>query len=268
MVYVLQSSPLLEALLPPPQPWMSTRGKSLGNVTALVQQATAFIRDFKLVCPNCKHNRQVNKIVPRAAYRWATLTCPKATCRHKALANAWHCQCMVNWRLCPVHSKWEAHARTINTNKITPSKAEPPTQEGPMPVKRKVDPSWNEPLSRRPPPARPPAPSPSTTRGSKRRTPSLQPAVGQPQNILMHSISKMPKLAAKFPHLLTRSCSASSSSAVPPEPSENHTVPHHPLPPPAEVPPPQSEAPRFSTAQPRPKILVKPLGKFRIPSTK
>jgi hypothetical protein len=141
-----------------------------------------------MLCPSCATPRSVARVVPRAGYKWALLTCASKHCKKSCKVNLWDCECGKHWRVCPKHAKWDHFASLLRAN--------------PVPASLKLDHSASE-----------LALPPSKVR--KKSAPAPRQKRAQPSssltttNLVQHSLAKVPRLAARFAHLLNRSESSS-----------------------------------------------------------
>ncbi len=193
-------------LPPPPLDCQDFRPRSHANSVNHLQ-AREFLDSFYLVCRKCNSRRLANKVNPRKGYAWAILTCINTYCRESRPANAWNCTCNTPWRSCSLHAHWLTHAsfarrlaespRTSRSKRFPEPSTDPPPvlntkrrlrSDDTMPSLGQLGSSFNW--------GNAPASS-SSARPKRSRT--------DQQDVTLRLLAKMPKLAAKFAHLVQQS---------------------------------------------------------------
>ncbi len=189
---------LTVALPPPLPPECDYRPQRRADQVTLLE-ATKFLDAFRLVCRACSTQRTCAHVIPRSGYTWAKLTCTNRACRKIAPANSWWCACLIPWRTCSLHSVWPSRAQAqAQLRELPRNKAKRDLSTAPPPaltVKRARTALRSSPG----PSSSGVAPAASSTA----RTPKRVALAQLDQQIATRRIlAKMPKLAAKFSHLV------------------------------------------------------------------
>ncbi len=192
--------------LPPPHPPDQDHRpqRRADQVTCL--EARQFFDTFRLVCRACNSHRACVNVIPRSGYTWAKLTC--SACHKVTPANLWWCSCLTPWRSCPTHSCWPSRAQALallpplaqaldHAKDLHRGKAALDSRHVPPPVlpAKRARTVSSTPVGSA---SSSTAPADSTARLPKRA------ALAQldQQLATRRLLAKMPKLAAKFPHLV------------------------------------------------------------------
>ena len=210
-------------------------------------QAKDFCTSFSLTCPQCKHPRASDKIQPvTSAGSWTIITCPVDTCSFRSTSNKWWCNCGMLWRRCSTHSRWPDHAnffRATATVSHEPSAEQSSLDRMPAPCCHKRGILDSRPIAESKRvctvaniPGSEPSSSdsrvmhhaaheastkvastllkrPATPRATSRQVRTK--CSNGNNNLALSFLSRVPSLAARFPHLLTAQHAPESEPMTP-----------------------------------------------------